>query len=217
MSAIADCEVEAAVQEDFPLLEHGDRLTRHEFEQRYRRMAGLHRAELIEGIVYLPSPVRIQKHSRPHMRLSHWLNTYEIETPGVMAGDNATARLDLDNEPQPDLVLMKMSEHHGQATISEDDSIEGAPEFVAEICASSTSYDLHQKKGAYRRNGVREYLAWITGRDARIVWWELREGDYQEIAPDADGLLKSRVFSRSLAGCRGAAARRDESGPGGAS
>jgi len=52
---------------------------------------------------------------------------------------------------------------------------------------------LHQKKGAYRRNGVLEYLAWITG-EQRIVWWELREGEYHEIAATADGLLQSRVF-----------------------
>jgi hypothetical protein len=52
---------------------------------------------------------------------------------------------------------------------------------------------LHQKKGAYRRNGVREYLAWITGEE-RIVWWELREGDYHEIVPDPQGVLKSGIF-----------------------
>src|SRR5207247_5498478 len=42
-------------------------------------------------------------------------------------------------------------------------------------------------------NGVGEYLAWITG-ESRLVWWELRQGEYQEIPPDADGLLKSRAF-----------------------
>jgi hypothetical protein len=45
---------------------------------------------------------------------------------------------------------------------------------------------LHQKKGAYRRNGVREYLAWITG-EQRLVWWELRDGEDQEILPQAGG------------------------------
>jgi Uma2 family endonuclease len=100
----------------------------------------------------------------------------------------------LDNEPQPDLVLIKAPAKGGQARISADDYIEGAPELVVEIVASSRAYDLHQKKGAYRRNGVREYLAWITG-DQRLVWWELGEGDYREIAAAADGLLKSGVFA----------------------
>ena len=176
-----------------PLLEHGDRLTRPEFEQRYQRMAGLHKAELIEGIVYMPSPVRFQQHSRPHMKLSHWLNAYEEETPGVVAADNATVRLDFENEPQPDLVLMKLPEFGGQAHISKDDYIEGAPELMMEVAGSSRAYDLHQKKEAYRRNGVCEYLAWIVG-EKRIVWFELVGGEYCEIAPDTDGLLKSRVF-----------------------
>jgi Uma2 family endonuclease len=122
-----------------------------------------------------------------------WLGTYVSETPGVKFADNSTVRLDLDNEPQPDLILFKSPEHGGQACISADDYLEGAPELVVEIVGSSRAYDLHQKKGAYRRNGVREYLAWIT-RERRVVWWELRETEYQELTPDADGLLKSRVF-----------------------
>ncbi len=64
---------------------------------------------------------------------------------------------------------------------------------AAEIVGSSRAYDLHQKKGAYRRNGIREYLAWITD-EQRVVRWELREAEYQEIAPAPDGLLKSGVF-----------------------
>src|SRR6059036_3184272 len=176
-----------------PLLEPGDRLSRDEFERRYQRMPHVKKAELIEGIVYLPLPVRVKKHAEPHSQLGTWLGVYASETRGVGCFDNSTVRLDLDNEPQPDLVLMKLPEKGGQARISADDYIEGAPELAVEIVSSSHAYDLHQKKGAYLRNGVREYLAWITG-ERRLVWWELREGDYEEIAPDADGLLRSRVF-----------------------
>ncbi len=176
-----------------PLLESGDRLSRDEFERRYERLPQLKKAELIEGTVFMPSPIRIRKHAEPHGCLGIWLGTYACETRGVVFGDNATVRLDLDNEPQPDLVLIKLPEHGGQARISADDYIEGAPEFVAEIVASSRAYDLHQKKGAYRRNGVREYLAWVTGED-RVVWWELRDGEYQEMELHSDGLLKSTVF-----------------------
>ncbi len=176
-----------------PLLEPGDRLARAEFERRYELMPHVKKAELIEGIVYMPSPARAKKHGIPQSHLAAWLGVYRSETPGVECGDNSTVRLDLDNEPQPDLVLFKLPEKGGQTSISEDDYIEGAPELAIEIVGSSRAYDLHQKKDAYRRNGVCEYLAWITG-EQRLVWWELRQGEYHEIAPDADGLLKSRAF-----------------------
>jgi Uma2 family endonuclease len=175
------------------VLEPGDRLSRDEFERRYERMPQVRKAELIEGTVYIPSPARARKHGKPHMQLSHWLATYELETPGVEGFDNSSVRLDLDNEPQPDLVLIKSPAKGGQAQITADDYIEGAPELAVELVATSKAYDLHQKKDAYRRNGVCEYLAWITG-EQRLVWWELREGEYQELAPHADDLLKSGVF-----------------------
>ena len=184
---------EAGFESAAPLLEPGDRLSRSEFERRYERMPRLKKAELIEGTVYMPSPVRATKHARPHVRLSTWLGEYEAETPGVECFDNSTVRLDLENEPQPDLVMIKTPAKGGQARISADDYLEGAPELAVEIVGSSQAYDLHQKKGAYRRNGVREYLAWITGEN-RLVWWELVEEEYQEIAPAEDGLVKSKVF-----------------------
>src|SRR6266508_1403156 len=90
-----------------PLLESGDRLTRAEFERRYERMPHLKKAELIEGTVYMPSPVRFRKHAKPQCLLAAWLAVYTSETPGVECADNSTIRLDLDNEPQPDLILLK--------------------------------------------------------------------------------------------------------------
>ncbi len=182
-----------AAEASKPLLEAGDRLSRDEFERRYERMPHVKKAELIEGTVYMPSPVRFCSHAQPHGQLAIWLGEYAAETPGVGFAADSTVRLDLDNEPQPDLVLFKLPARGGQARVSADDYLEGAPELAVEVVASSRSYDLHQKKGAYRRNGVREYVAWITG-EHRLVWWELREGEYQEIAAAADGLLKSGVF-----------------------
>jgi len=176
-----------------PLLEAGDRLSREEFERRYERMPNVKKAELIEGIVYMPSPVRAKNHGLPQYNIAGWLWSYASETPGVEGADNSTVRLDLDNEPQPDLILFKLPARGGQTRFSADDYIEGAPELVVEIVGSTRAYDLHQKKGAYRRNGVREYLAWITDED-RLLWWELREGEYQEILPQPDGVLKSNVF-----------------------
>jgi len=65
-----------------PPLENGDRLTRAEFERRYEAMPKLKKAELIEGEVYMPSPVRQRRHSHPHTRLVTWLGNYETDTPG---------------------------------------------------------------------------------------------------------------------------------------
>jgi Uma2 family endonuclease len=108
--------------------------------------ASRNEAELIEGTVYVPSPIRARKHAQPHARLAGWLIGYEAETPGVECFDNSTVRLDLDNEPQPDLALIKLPEKAGQARISADDYIEGVPELTVEIVGSSRAYDLHQKK-----------------------------------------------------------------------
>ena len=174
-------------------LENGDRLTRDEFERRYHAMPQVKKAELIEGIVHMPSPVRLKKHGQPHSDLVTWLGTYRAGTPGVLQGDNSTTKLDLDNEPQPDVLLMIDPASGGQAKLSPDDYVEGAPELVCEVAASSANIDLHAKLNAYRRNGVREYVVWVVGeRDVR--WFVLAEGRYDRLPPDADGLLRSRVF-----------------------
>src|SRR6478736_2417288 len=119
-----------------PLLEPGDCLTRDEFERRYSLMPELKKAELVEGVVYMPSPVRARRHGKPHLQLGVWLGMYASETPDVECFDNSSVRLDLANEPQPDLVLLKGPEKHGQTRISADDYIEGAPEVALEIVAS---------------------------------------------------------------------------------
>jgi Uma2 family endonuclease len=176
-----------------PPLENGDRLSRAEFERRYEAMPEVKKAELIEGVVYMPSPVRLHRHGRPHNHVNTWLGTYEAGTPGVLAADNSSARLDLDNEPQPDALLMIEPAKGGQARISEDDYVEGAPELVVEVASSSVSYDLGVKLNAYRRNSVREYIVWRV-QDRAIDWFVLREGRYEPQAVDAAGLLRSEVF-----------------------
>src|SRR3954452_3734073 len=108
----------------------------------------------------MPSPVRLNHHGRPHIHVSTWLGTYEAHTPGVLVGDNVSIRLDDENMPQPDAVMILDPARGGQATIGEDDYIEGAPELVVEVAASTASIDLNAKLRAYLRNGVREYIAW---------------------------------------------------------
>jgi Uma2 family endonuclease len=177
-----------------PPLQSGDRLSRDEFERRYRAMPAKVKCELIKGVVYVtPPPVSDEGHSHPQTRFITWLGTYEAYTPGVRAGDNGTVRLDEDSEPQPDATLRILPQHGGQTRTSPDDYVEGAPEFVAEIAASSASYDLHDKLDAYLRNGVREYVVWRTW-DRAIDWFQLQNDQFVRQLPDAQGLLKSSVF-----------------------
>jgi Uma2 family endonuclease len=137
--------------------------------------------------------VRIQSHSEPHFLITTWLGHYAVATPGVRGADNATARFDPDNEPQPDATLFIDPACGGQASISEDDYLEGAPELAVEVAASSASYDLHDKKRAYRRNGVQEYLVWRT-REEALDWFVLDDERYVRLEPGDDGLIESRVF-----------------------
>jgi Uma2 family endonuclease len=183
----------ASSPEAVPPLENGDVLTRAEFERRYEAMPHLKKAELIEGVVYVPSPARHSYHGHQHAHLISWLGHYEAHTPGVEASGNATVRLDLDNEPQPDVLLFIDPACGGQACIDADGYIEGAPELVAEVAASSASYDLHAKLRVYRRNGVREYIVWRV-LDREIDWFVLRAGQYERLSLDAEGLYRSEVF-----------------------
>ena len=110
-----------------------------------------------------------------------------------MVYDNATVRLDWENEPQPDALLRLDEACGGQSRISEDDYVEGAPELIVEVASSSASYDLHDKLRAYRRNGVKEYLVWLVSERA-LRWYRLEEGEYRPQAADAAGVLSSAVF-----------------------
>jgi len=185
---------EQQIELGIPPLEPGDRLTAEEFERRYEAMPHLKKAELIEGVVYMPSPVHHRRHGRPNLQLATWVGTYEAATPGVEGADNGTARLDVGNTPQPDVLLLIDPACGGQARISADDYVENAPEFVAEVASSSASYDLHSKMEVYRRNGVREYLVWRV-LDQAIDWFVLRDGHYQPLPVGEDGIVRSEVFA----------------------
>ena len=176
-----------------PVLCAGDRLTRDEFERRYAAMPDLKKAELIEGVVYMGSPVSLLRHGQPHGVLSFWLGLYQEATPGLASGDNSTVRLDQDNEPQPDLLLCIPAAAGGSSRITAEGYLEGPPELAIEIAASSVSYDLHQKLGAYRRNGVREYLVHRVD-DGEVDWFVLEHGTYVRQQPGPEGWLESRVF-----------------------
>ncbi len=182
-----------AASQRTPPLTAGDRLSRAEFERRYAAMPECKKAELIEGVVYVPSPVSHVRHGAPHAVLATWMGTYALATPGVECADNSTVRLDLDNEPQPDLLLRVAGELGGRSRLDVDGYVEGPPELVAEIAASSVSYDLHDKLRVYRRSGVQEYVVWRVD-DRALDWLVLREGEYVPLPLDAHGVVRSEVF-----------------------
>ena len=107
-----------SVKPKIPPLQNGDRLTWVEFERRYREMPHLKKAELIEGIVYMASPLRITNHGEPHASIMGWLWLYKASTPGIQLGDNCIVRLDADNEPQPDALLR--IEKGGRSSVSSE-------------------------------------------------------------------------------------------------
>jgi Uma2 family endonuclease len=139
----------------------------------------------------MASPVRAKQHGKPHARIMGWLIAYEAATPGVESLDNTTILLDTDNEPQPDALLR--IETGGQSRINKDDYVEGAPELIVEIAASSASYDLHKKLKVYRRNQVQEYLIWRV-YDHQFDWFRLQQGEYIQLQPNADNIICSQVF-----------------------
>lgn len=185
--------VNVSLKQRIPPLENGDCLTRYEFERRYQAMPRHIKAELIEGVVYLASPLRFESHAEPHGHTITWLGVYEASTPRVRLGIEPTVRLDRDNEPQPDGVLLITPTAKGQSRLSEDDYIEGAPELVIEIAASSVAIDLHDKKKAYCRNGIKEYIIWQIFEN-KLDWFSLQQGEYLSLEVDVDGIIKSQVF-----------------------
>jgi Uma2 family endonuclease len=176
-----------------PPLHAGDFLSRFEFERRYEAHPEINKAELVDGVVYMPSPIRFPDHAEPHFQLNTWLGVYCFATSGVHGADNATVRLDLENEVQPDGLLRLEPGLGGRSGVTEDHYLEGPPELVLEIAASSVSYDLHAKLRVYQRSGVEEYIA-VQMYERRIDWFRLREGTYQPLQPDAAGMLCSEVF-----------------------
>lgn len=176
-----------------PPLEAGDHLTRDEFERRYDAMPEVKKAELIEGMVHMPSPVRWDHHSGPHADLIWWLTHYRVFTPGVRVGDNASIRLNLKNEPQPDAAMIVEPSHGGRVQLSPDDYVVGGPELLGEVAASSVNIDLHTKLHVYRQNQVQEYLVWRVQEQA-VDWFVNRQGQYDRLPLTADGIYQSEVF-----------------------
>ncbi|HMF20375.1 MAG TPA: Uma2 family endonuclease [Gemmataceae bacterium] len=176
-----------------PLLQNGDRLTRPEFERRYDAMPHLKKAELINGVVYMPAAaIRFEQHGAPHFDLIGWMSLYRTATPGIRGGDNSSLRLDLLNEPQPDAFLMVMKEFGGQARIDKEGYVTFGPELIGEVTASTASYDLHDKLEVYQRHRVQEYIVWRVV-DEEIDWFHLQGKRYVPLVPKG-GVFRSQVL-----------------------
>jgi len=175
------------------VLESGDRLPREEFHRRYSLRPDIRKAELIGGIVYVASPARWDKHGKHQMLAVMWLGAYAEDRADVGVGVGDSVFLTGGDEVQPDAFLFRLSGLGAGARVTASGYVEGAPELVVEVAASSVSYDLHDKMEAYRRAGVLEYVVWRVF-DTAIDWFRLRDGIYVLIEPDADGIIESAVF-----------------------
>ena len=174
-----------------PPLRDGDHLTREEFMRRWEAMPDLKRAELIDGIVHMASPLS-KIHGNFHTLMGFWLGSYLTATRGCSAPTDATWLMSEDSAPQPDLALCINPERGGQSR-DEGKYAAGAPELIVEISHTTSARDAGIKLRLYERCGVREYVI-VRPEKKQVIWRELVDGKYREIEPSADGILRSRVF-----------------------
>jgi len=168
----------------------GMKLTLEEFLIRWEAIPELKKAELIDGVVYVPSPVSIE-HDNRDLKIHGWLDRFAEETPGCDCGSNGTWKM-LGQSPQPDSYL-RILESHGGTSPDKTKYHEGAPELAIEICVSSSKLEFGPKLALFERAGVLEYMT-VEPETKRVVWRALVDGSYQTMEPDADCILRSRCF-----------------------
>ena len=178
--------------EELPPLQNGDHLDQPTFHARYQAMPGHVRAELIGGIVFMASPVR-KPHRRHNGLVVWWLYEYEAATPAVEALDSGTTILGEDSEPEPDASLHLLPQFGGLTQEDERGYVIGAPELVVEVAHATEAIDLHRKKADYEQAGISEYLVLLLWSH-EVRWFYLDAGRFQQLQPDADGILRSRRF-----------------------
>jgi Uma2 family endonuclease len=176
-----------------PILESGDRLTRAEFHRRYCARPDIKKSELVEGVVYVASPVRLDGHGNEDNIVHMWLGIYAARFPDLKVGVNTTVFLDADNELQPDALLVWRTASKPGARVTERGYVEGAPQLVVEVVRRAASRDLDDKLRAYRRAGTVEYVVWRT-LDTEINWFRLHDGVYLRVEPDEHGMIESSEF-----------------------
>jgi hypothetical protein len=182
----------STVEEKVPPLVPGDVLSVAEFLRRWEAMPHIKFAELIRGVVYMPSPLSLD-HGDEDGYVATWLGVYAVSTPGCRLSNNATWLMGEElGAPQPDTSLRILPEYGGQSR-KEGRYAAGAPELLVEVCVSSTDYDLGPKRGVYQEAGVQEYLA-VLVRDHEVRWHRLVGGHFELVPQPADGVYRSAVF-----------------------
>ena len=175
-----------------PPLVDGQRLGQPEFHRRYEAMPLRTRAELVRGIVYMPSPTSAD-HGESSPDVILWLNLYRRRTPGLRLADGATVILDPYGEPQPDALMRIEPELGGTCSVNEDNYLTGPPEMVVEVAKSSRPFDLGAKRDDYEHSVVPEYI--VVAIEPAEIHWHRRRGDkLVKVKPDRDGLFRSKVF-----------------------
>jgi hypothetical protein len=175
-----------------PPLVAGERLAQQTFHERYEAMPPNTWAELVGGVVYMPSPMK-DHHGRTTPRVTTWLMHYQMATPGTDVLDNATTILGPESEPQPDSCILILPEFGGQTSVDDDGYLCGAPELVTEIAYSTEGFDLGSKFRDYQQAGVREYLV-VLLRRRQVRWFVLRDGNFHDLPLSDDGFFHSEVF-----------------------
>jgi len=173
-----------------PPLENGDHLSASEFLRRYEAMPQVKKAELIQGIVCMASPVRSEQHGKPDGILNTWLGLYAARHPGLQHRINTTLQLGPDDTPQPDGLLFREG---GACRVDPSGYLSGPPELIVEIAASSVSRDAREKLVTYRRARIAEYLLWRV-EDEVIDWFTLEDDEYRPLPGDESGIVESRAF-----------------------
>lgn len=174
-------------------LENGENLHSPAFLRRYENMPDVKKVELVEGTVFLPSPVRAELHGAPDGLIHLWMGTYAYKGGQCAFYPGTTLLLDAENVVEPDAILCSPPRKGGRVWLNAKGYLCGAPELICEVAVSTSAIDLHQKFRAYCRNGVAEYLVWLTV-ERRFLWFVLEDGEFVEMKPDADGKLSSRIF-----------------------
>lgn len=183
--------IERSDRRVLPPLVAGQRLDQRTFHERYEAMPEGTRAELIGGIVSMPSPLS-DEHGGTDDDLGYWLAHYRRFTPGLRGGKGVSTILGKDSEVQPDSQLRIPEDRGGQSRIV-GGCVSGPPELVAEISRSSLPADLGGKREDYERAGVLEYLI-VSLHPEEIFWFVRRGGIFERMESDAEGLYRSEVF-----------------------
>jgi Uma2 family endonuclease len=171
-------------------LVNGERMSQPEFHRRYEAYDEDEKWELVGGIVYMASPLKLP-HSNYNGEIGYLLETYCRATPGTQVMHNATAILGDKSEPQPDLGMRILPEYGGQSGTTTDKYLEGAPELLVEIAHSRRGLAMHSRRDDYERTGVTEYLV-VCIEEQEVHWFDFGRGDV--IRPNREGVSRSRVF-----------------------